>query len=144
MICWSDSNTTTAGGGRCVYLYSKNDGDEFTHPFLNLTQLTKAVSLNAGRLCESGFAVLINPTTARCLALSNITSIFDNYTTGVTPGLDYKECSLTVLTINSTNSSRQQGSCRYEFNNITVGAGLRSFNFFDFCECTLNNEINVR
>lgn len=43
------------------------------------------------------------------------------------------------MVINKDNTTSTYGSCRYDFPNISVGSTVRNFNFFDYCQCSLDN-----
>jgi hypothetical protein len=85
-ICW---------GGTCLGLYQYPKGTTFNHTLgINVTN-TMALSLNAGRLCQSAFAYFPhNSTFAVCVEVHNISSNVDNWATGIPEGLPYKECVL--------------------------------------------------
>lgn len=76
-ICWRDTaNKTLSVFGKCKTLYSLDNAAMFGHPF-NTSVNTRNLTVNAGRLCKSGFAILLNQTVAKCMILGNITSNLD-------------------------------------------------------------------
>ena len=76
-ICWRDTaNKTLNLFGKCKLLYSQDNAQLFGHPF-NTSVNSRNLSINAGRLCKSGFAILFNSSLAKCAVLANITSNID-------------------------------------------------------------------
>lgn len=44
------------------------------------------MALNLGRMCQTGFGILLNNTSAMCVELTNITSNIDGHSTGLNLG----------------------------------------------------------
>lgn len=74
--------------GKCKYLYNLDNSQIFGHPF-NTSVNSRNLSINAGRLCSSGFAILLNSTLAKCVVLANITSNIDF--SGLGPSLNFMQ-----------------------------------------------------
>ena len=74
-------------------------GDKFTHLF-NTNVNNRTTALNLGRMCQSGFGILLDKQNATCVELTNITSNIDGYVTGLNLGTPqvalqtFKTCSL--------------------------------------------------
>ena len=89
MICWRDTaNKTLNLFGKCKYLYNLDNTQIFGHPF-NTSVNSRNLSINAGRLCSSGFTILLNSTLAKCVVLANITSNIDF--SGLGPSLNFMQ-----------------------------------------------------
>lgn len=128
-ICWA---------GTCQGLYQYAKGTTFNHTFgVNVTN-SMALSLNAGRLCQSAFAYFpVNSTTAVCVEVMNISSNVDNWATGVPLGQPYKDCLLNQTVFANRTVSQ---ACRYLISlapNVTVYVD-------DPCQCTLSNDLQQK
>lgn len=63
--------------GKCRELNTLANGEIFGHTY-GTNVNSRNLTFNAGRRCQSGYAILINATHARCLSLINIASNLDN------------------------------------------------------------------
>ena len=74
-------------------------GEKFTHLF-NTTVNNRSIALNLGRMCQSGFGILLDKQNAICVELTNITSNIDSHLTGLNLGTPqvalqtFKTCNL--------------------------------------------------
>ena len=93
------ANNTTNPGNKCTDLHSLAPGEKFTHTF-NTTVNNRSIALSLGRMCQSGFGILLDNKNAVCVELTNITSNIDGHFTGLSLGTPqvalqtFKTCNL--------------------------------------------------
>lgn len=110
-----------AGRKYCLEMYSQDVGTIYgSISNSSLTQINDRT--NIGRFCKSGFATILNFTTAMCVEVAQIKTNLNNYTTNVTTPY---ECEVTDY---------QSNACQYSYR-ATNGTFIKFME--SFCECSL-------